>query len=430
MKRLLALCLLGCAALTAQQVPGATELPGSPFFIKRTWFIGGVGDWDYLTMDSAAGRLFIAHGPVVQVVDVESGVVAGMVAGLRDAHSIALDESGEFGYVSDGPANQVKVFDRRTFKVVASIPTGSSPRALVFEPQTRLLFAVCATAAMENPARPSGHQGRTPANAAGRPAARSGGATNSSITVIDTETRQPLGEILMPGRLGFAGTDGNGHVFINVVNRNQIARLDAQSIGALLGRRADRATAARAAGQPSPIPSGSAQENSASLVLDWSRESRPANSAQDRLRFFALGPGCLEPSALAVDGRHQRLFVACNDMEMDVLNADTGELVASLPTGPGTGAIGFDAGRGLIFSANGGANGSLTMIRQDVTDSYAVIQSLPTRQRARTLAVNAAKGEVYLVTDLQGMNLAHPGGIGTLKTAPVSGSFQVLVIGN
>ncbi|MDR3750052.1 MAG: hypothetical protein P4K94_01065 [Terracidiphilus sp.] len=426
MKRFLALCLLGCAALQAQQVPGATELPGSPFFIKKTWFIGGVGNWDYLTMDPAAGRLYVAHGSVVQVVDVESGVLAGVVSGLRLAHDIALDESGEFGYVSDGLANQVKVFDRRTFKVVAGIPTGPGPRAIVLEPQTRLLFAVCTAPVLQNPAQP-GNQGRTNLNAAGRSAARSGTAASeeikSSITVIDTATRQTMGVILMPGTLGFAGTDGHGQVFINVVNRNQIARLDAQSIRALLGKLAGSAAAARQ-------PASSAKENDALPVLDWSHESRPANSAQDRLRFFALGPECLEPSALAVDGGHQRLFVACNNMKMNVLNADTGEFVASLSTGPGAEAIGYDPGRGLIYSANGEAIGSLTVIRQDVTDSYAVIQNLPTRQRARTLAVNVATGEVYLVTDLLGMNLAQPGGIGTLRTTPVSGSFQVLVVGH
>ena len=46
------------------------------------------------------------------------------------------------------------------------------------------------------------------------------------------------------------------------------------------------------------------------------------------------------------------------------------------------------------------------------------------------MAVNPVSGEVYLVTDLLGVNLAQPGGIGTLKSGPASGSFQVLVIGN
>jgi len=80
--------------------------------------------------------------------------------------------------------------------------------------------------------------------------------------------------------------------------------------------------------------------------------------------------------------------------------------------------------------ASGGADGSLTIIRQSVSDSYAVIQNLPTRQRARTLAVDPETGQVYLVTDLLGMDLSHPGNVGTLQTDPVNGSFQVLVVGH
>jgi DNA-binding beta-propeller fold protein YncE len=411
MKRLFALCLLASAALTAQQVPGATDLPSRPFFIKKTWFIGGADNWDYLTMDAAAQRLFIAHGTQVQVVDVATGAVAGTVGGLRGAHAIALDDSGQFGYISDGPADQVKVFDRRSFQVVAAIPTGPNPRALVFEPQSRLLFAICTNPLPSAPAsaNPAGNQANRPANSTAAPVRNpqpvSSTEIKGSITVIDAQTRQPLAQILMPGRLGFAQADGHGQVFINIVNRNQIARLDAQSLATMLRSR------------PSPI-------------LDWSHESRPPQSSESSLRLFALGSDCPEPSALATDGPHARIFVACNNMKMAVLNADTGEALSSLPTGPGTDAVGFDSGHGLIYSANGGANGSLTVIRQDVADSYAVVQVLPTRQRARTLAVNSTTGEVYLVTDLVGVNLAQPGGIGTLQTNPVNGSFQVLVIGN
>jgi hypothetical protein len=376
----------------------------------------------------------------VQVVDVETGQVAGTVSGLREAHTVALDPNGELGYISDGQANQVKVFDRRTLQVVAAIPTGPAPRALVFEPENQLLFAVCTPLTTGNPA-PGASPARTPADL----------EIKSSITVIDAETRQGLGEILMPGRMGFAATDGHGQVFINVVNRNQIARLDAGSIAALFGRRADRAAATRLADaqppalSPAPAPSRStpsrsapshstpsspAHENTAPSVLDWSHETRLPNSASSRLTLFPLGPDCREPSALAVDGSHQRLFAACSNMKMVVLNAGSGELVTSLPIGPGTEAIGYDAGHGLIYAANGGAQGTLTIIRQDVTDTYAEIQNLATRQRARTLAVNSATGQVYLVTDLLGVKLDRPGGIGTLQTPPAAGSFQVLVIGN
>ncbi|MGA3010790.1 MAG: hypothetical protein ABSD72_11080 [Terracidiphilus sp.] len=423
MKILLAICLLGCAALPAQQPPATTELPGSPFFIKKTWIIGGVGNWDYLTMDAAAQRLYIAHGAQVQVVDVETGQIAGVISGMREAHAIALDDTGQFGYISDGPAGQVKVFDRRTLAVVATILTGPAPRALVYEPQSRLLFAVGANPSAQNPPQPAANQGRTASNASTRapaPNAPPGTAADeqikSSITVIDAETRQKLGVILMPGRLGFAEADGHGQVFFNIQSRNQIARLDAQSIAALLAKPAGK------------TPSG--QTAAAQTVLDWSHESHLPDSAESRMRTFAVGPDCHELSALAVDGAHTRLFAACANMKMLVLNGDTGEQVASLPIGPGTEAVGYDAARGLIFTANGGAQGTLTIIRQDVTDTYSEIQNLATRQRARTLAVNQSTGQVYLVTDLLGVKLDQPGSIGTLETQSVKGSFQVLVIGN
>jgi len=413
MKSFLALSLLTCTALLAcplhaQQVPGATQLPDSPFAIKKTWIIGGAGNWDYLTADPAARRLFIAHGTQVQVVDLDAGAVSGQVTGLHDARDIALDDTGEVGFISDGADNQVKVFDRRSLQVVASIPTGPGPRALVFEPQTRLLFAVCTT-----------------------PAARSAQAgavreseIKTSVTVIDTQTREPLAEILMPGRLGFAQADGNGQVFVNIVNRNQVARFDAQSIAAYLhGHPA--APAQPPFGQPVAAAPAAAPH-----VFDWSHESRLPNSAQNNMAIFTLGSDCTDPRGLAIDGKNGRLFAACNNMKLIVLNASSGEVVTSLNTGPGTDAVAYDPDRGLIFAANGGAQGTLTIIHQDVTDSYAVIQNLPTRQRARTLAVDPSTGQVILVTDLLGVDLAQPGKIGTLKPAPASGSFQVLVIAN
>jgi hypothetical protein len=117
-------------------------------------------------------------------------------------------------------------------------------------------------------------------------------------------------------------------------------------------------------------------------------------------------------------------------MRLTILNAGTGEVVTSMPIGPETDAVGYDAARGLIYTANGGAQGTLTIIRQSVTDSYAEIENLPTRRRARTLAINQDTGQVYLVTDFVGVDLAQKGGIGSLKTAPVDGSFQVLVVGH
>ena len=420
MRMCLASCLLVCASLAAQRAASPTDLAGHPFYIKKNWIVGGGGSWDYLTMDPAAGQLFIAHGPLVQVVNAATGTLAGTINGLREAHAIALDSEGAFGYITDGPAAQVRIFDRRSFQVVASVPTGPMPRAIVFEPQTRLVFVIGAQPVSEELVRAA--DGTLPRRR-GNPSTIHGRA-ESTVTVIDSESRKQLAQLVLSGRLGFAEADGNGRIFVAVSDNNQIVRLDAEAIGSTLRGLLDAAGAA-----PSK---GSATESPAGAILDWTSDARPLPPAESRPRFFTLGSGCQEPRALAVDAAHVRLFAACTNQKMIVLNADTGEAVSSVPIGPGADAVGYDSDRGLIFSANGGGDGSLTVIRQNVTDTYSVIQILPTRQRARTLAINSSTGEIYLATVIYGFPLDRPpvSGIGTLKANPVDSSFQVLVVGN
>jgi DNA-binding beta-propeller fold protein YncE len=154
------------------------------------------------------------------------------------------------------------------------------------------------------------------------------------------------------------------------------------------------------------------------------------------VHIFRLGSGCVSPRGLAVDADHLRLFAACENRRMEVLNTGTGEVVATLPIGAGTDAVGYDSERGLIYTSNGAGLGSVTIIRQDVADSYNVIQELPTKQRARTLAVNPTNGEVYLVTNLEGFDLNKKGAGDSAHALPVvqaeavKGTFQVLVVGN
>jgi DNA-binding beta-propeller fold protein YncE len=437
MKRLLAaltICVFGPLALCAQG-PATTELPGKILSIKQTWTIGGEGNWDYLAFDSNALLLFVAHGPVVQAVDLSAGRLAGTVGGMRDAHGIALDDTGQFGYVSDGPANRIRVFDRRMLQVVASVPTGPNPRAVVYEPVTKLVFAICTEPLSDepvpnpaNPAKPGSEAAKTPALVPGGGSAVRDGPVKSVVTVIDTETRLPVANLLLPGKLGFAQPDGRGRVFINIVDRNQVASFDAQAFADRLRRIADTA-------ETSP-PDAATGKKKEPLRIDWSGDRGVMPAMENRLSIFRLGPECRDPRGLAVDAAHLRIFAACDNRKMEVLNSETGQVVASLTIGPGTDAIAYDANRGLIFTANGGGLGSLTVIRQSLNDTYAVIQELPTEQRARTLAVNPSSGEVYLVTNLQGFDLNRKGTGGSthalpvVQAAPVQGSFQVLVIGN
>ena len=407
------------------QTPQATEMPGSVFSIRHTWTIGGEGNWDYLTLDPSALRLYIAHGTTVQVVDVNEGKVAGEINGLRDAHEIALDDQGHYGYVSDGASNDVKVFDRESLEIVAKISTCRNPRALVFDPATHLLFVVCpssTTADARNPRR----------NAAGQVIPATDPSARSTVTIIDGDSNKRLADLIFPGRLGFAQADGKGRIFINVTDRNQIAHFNATGIESRLRRLAQESP--NDPNTPNSPPStGSGQTRAPgdlTFTIDWTDSAKATQIIPRTLHTFSLGQACQSPKSLSIDSANERLFVACDNMKMQVLDATSGDVVATLPIGAGTDAIGYDPNHGLIYAANGGGVGSLTIIRQHLTDSYAVVQELPTQARARTLAVNPTSGEVYLVTNVTGIDLTHQGGVGDLKPAALEGSFQVIVVGN
>lgn len=404
--------LLACWMAAAQQAGTSAELPGQPFFHQKTWFIGGSGDWGYLALDADARQLFIAHSKSVQVVDLDTGKLAGAIGGFSQAYAIALDPAGEFGYATDSRDDSVKIFDRSTFSIVAAIPTPVAPRGLTFEPRTGLLFAV-GSLPVTNPSRRNAAP-RTAQERAGFPC---GAASEypyaplpeSVIAAIDVEQRRLLATIEVCGTYGAIRSDGAGAVFAVEQGSRSILQLDAQGLQDLGGKEA-------AAG---------------SLHLDWRRPQQSEISSPLQPKRILIDGGCREPRGLAVDGAHARLFVACGNMRLAVLNSGTGGLVTTVPIGAGVGSVDYDDTRGLIYAASGAGAGSLTVIRRHVTDSYAAIQTLPTLPNARTMAIDRSTGEVLLVTSLNGAKLGTPpfNGIGTLQTERMDATLQVLVVG-
>jgi DNA-binding beta-propeller fold protein YncE len=457
MKRYLAasLFLLACAIAPAQQPPLPTEILGEPFLVKSTWILPGNESWDFVKLDPAAGQLFVARGEHVQVVDLETGAVVASINGVRDAHAIALDNHQEFGFISAGAANEVDVFDRRSFKIVARIPTGPNPRALVYEPTTGLLFAICGQPRLdknstnghstgysimpgpasssddwnksvansnyepgsfvelepENPVKPVSKRGLTLKSTPPKEKRFSSGETvESVITVIDTETWTPEANIAIRGRAGAAETDAQGHIFVTLLDQPAIIRLDSQALQNLLdellaerqpplkyGKNIFTAVPETPPGPPpSSDPANLAAIAQYAVDLNWLQLAPESVPPSD---IFKKVGGCTSPKGLSIDGRHLRLFLACGEAQMGVFNADNGQLIQGIRTGAGTSVIEFDPNHGLVFAANGDGGGSLTIIRQHVVDKYEVVQNLPTAPHARVLAVNPITGEVYIVTD-------------------------------
>lgn len=184
---------LGLLALCGAAAPFASGQ--EPYKILDHWVLGGTGGWDYLLADPPAHLLYVTHGQRVEVIDSIAGKPVAQILGLKGTHGIALDADGKYGYISDGGANAVVVFDRHNFHTVASIPAGTNPDGIVFEPVTKTVWAF---------------NGRS-----------------KNVTVIDTATLTAVATIDVPGKPEFPQADGRGSVFDNIESENEIVQFDA-----------------------------------------------------------------------------------------------------------------------------------------------------------------------------------------------------------
>ena len=112
---------------------------------------------------------------------------------------------------------------------------------------------------------------------------------------------------------------------------------------------------------------------------------------------------------------------------MAVTDALNGKPVAQVPIGEGPDATAFDARRKLAFSSNG--EGTLTVVRQDSANQYTVAESVPTQRGARTMALDAAGGRVYLVTSDYGPAPAATSASPHPRAEQIPGTFTILIVG-
>jgi DNA-binding beta-propeller fold protein YncE len=167
---------------------------------------------------------------------------------------------------------------------------------------------------------------------------------SSNATAIDAASGKVAGMIPVGGKPEFAAGDDQGHVFVNVEDKSLLLEIDAQKL-AVLHR--------------------------------W-----PLT-------------GCKEPSGLAFDQKNHRLFSVCGNKKMMVVNSETGKIVTTLAIGEDPDAAGFDPGTQLVFSSNG-ESGDLTVIHEDSADKYTVMETVPTKKYARTMAIDLKTHNIFL----------------------------------
>ncbi|MBV8857521.1 MAG: YncE family protein [Acidobacteria bacterium] len=316
----------------------------SGYRVMKQYQLGGEGGWDYLTMDSKNRRLYVSHATHVLVVNADTGAIVGDIPDTPGVHGVAVVDDAGKGYVSNGRASTVTVFDLKTLKALKQIPVGKNPDTIIYDEASKRVFTM--------------------------------NGASQDVTAIDVKTDTVAGTLALGGRPEFAVTDEQGNVFVNLEDKSAIVEF-----------------------------------NSRKLAVEANWPVAPAE----------------EPSGLAFDRKHRRLFSVGSNKLMAVVNADTGKVLTTLPIGSGVDAAAFDPETGFIFSSNG--EGTLTIMHEDSPDKYSVVETVTTQKGARTMALDPKTHQVYLVTAEFGPPPAptpeHP----RPRPSIVPGTFKLLVIG-
>jgi hypothetical protein len=192
-----------------------------------------------------------------------------------------------------------------------------------------------------------------------------------NATVINATDGTVVGTIALGGKPEFAVADGKGKMFANNEDTSEVMEIDTQTL---------------------------------TVTHRW-----------------PLAP-CKSPSGLAMDLKNRRLFAGCDDKVLAAVNADAGNVIATLTIGDGVDANAFDPATDYAFSSNG--EGTLTVIHEDSPDKFTVIDNVPTKKSARTMGLDLKTHNIFLpAADFE------PPAPGERRGKMKPGSFVILVVG-
>jgi len=287
------------------------------------------------------------------------------IAGQGSFDYLTVDEVGRRLYVSHG--TQVEVLDVDSGSVVGNIPNTLGVHGIAIatefgrgfvsngQSSTVTIFDLKTLEPISNVPTGKKPDAIIYDSATKRVFAFNGGS--DSATAIDAATGKIAGTVDLKGGPEFAAADGQGFVYNNLEDESVVVKIDANK-----------------------------------LTVEQRWPTAP----------------CASPSSMAIDRTNHRLFLGCRSKVMAVMNADTGQLITTLPIGDHVDATAFDPETKLIFNSNG--EGSVTVIHQDGADKYSAVETVKTLPRAKTMALDPKTHQLFLST-------------------AESGQFEVLVVG-
>jgi DNA-binding beta-propeller fold protein YncE len=102
--------------------------------------VAGAEGWDYITVDSDARRLYVAHGVRVNVLDADTGAQQGTIEDTPGVHGVAIAPASKHGFTSNGKENKVSIFNTSDNSLIKKIEVGKGPDGIDYEAASNRVF--------------------------------------------------------------------------------------------------------------------------------------------------------------------------------------------------------------------------------------------------------------------------------------------------
>ena len=313
----------------------------STWAVEKTFHIGGEGGMDYITLDTENHRLYVPRSTHTMVIDADSGKTIADIPGQKHNHGVAVVPEAGRGFISDGEG-AVVIFDLKTNAVLGTLKAHPDADGIIFDKASGLVLVVSGDDGLLMTVKPD----------------------------VDPRTGS-LDVIELGGKPEFLAGDGAGKVYINLVDKNQVAVVDLK--------------------------------------------------ARNVLAHWPIAPGGA-PVGLSIDPEKHRLFIGCrNPQKLIVVSTDDGKVIADLPISAGVDATKFDGHQAFASCRDG----KLHIAGETAPGKFEIQQIVSTAVGAKTMDVDPEKHKIYLPT----AEFEQPKAGGNGRPVAKPGTFMIVVVG-
>jgi hypothetical protein len=337
------ICLLLIAIVTLAFVGSAQQ---GPYRVLKTAKVGGAGGFDYVYADVDGRKLYIprtGNPPRINVYNLDTLEPLGEIPNAN-ARGAAVSTKSGHGFGSSRP---ISMWDSKTIMPIKTIEVQGGPDGIMYDAFNDRIYVLSHIA--------------------------------PNATVINAADGAVVGTIDLGGQPEQAASDGKGHIYVDLEDKNNIAVVDAKTM---------------------------------MVTAHYDLQGKGGTCA-----------------GLAMDVRNNILFATCrNPQAMVIVNAANGDIIASLPIGQGTDGAAFNPGTLEAFSSQG--DGTLTVVKENSPTSFAVEQTLQTISGGKTLTLDSKTGHILIIGAEYTAPTppAQPGGRGG-RGQMVPDSFSIVVVG-